>query len=241
MCALSRPTSDFVTSTISGAIDADDTTITIGTGLSIPATNSFLQLDYASTEAVGAANGPETIFYAAYNTSTGALTGVVRGQAGTTGVAHENGAEVQAGMSAALLEGFVGARAYLQSALTTTAASTYTKITLASETYDVGANFADSKFTAPVDGYYMITGAISFAAATADKVHLCSIYKNGSAIFGAAATPGSTQTSATASDIVYLAATDYVELYYYHEGATTTDINAGPVFTYMTVILLKEV
>jgi len=97
------PTSDFVTSTLSAAIDEDDTSASIGTGLSIPATNSWLQVDYDSVGAVGAANGPETIFYTAYNTTTGALTGVVRGKAGTTGVSHLNGAKVQAGMSAVYL------------------------------------------------------------------------------------------------------------------------------------------
>jgi len=97
------PTSDFVTSTLSAAIDEDDTSASIGTGLSIPATNSWLQVDYDSAGAVGAANGPETIFYTAYNTTTGALTGVVRGRAGTTGVSHLNGAKVQAGMSAVYL------------------------------------------------------------------------------------------------------------------------------------------
>lgn len=106
-----KPTADFISTTFDVALaQGEDGSITakIGTGLSIPATNSFLQVDYNSTDAVGDPNGPETIFYAAYNSGTGALTGVVRGQAGTTDVAHDAGAEVQCGMSTAFLHDDTG-------------------------------------------------------------------------------------------------------------------------------------
>lgn len=102
-----KPTADFVSTTFDVALAQGETgaiTAKIGTGLSIPATNSYLQVDYNSTAAVGAENGPETIFYATYTSGTGSLTGVVRGQAGTTDVAHAAGAEVQCGMSTAFLE-----------------------------------------------------------------------------------------------------------------------------------------
>lgn len=105
---INKPTSDFIATTFDVALaQGEDGAITakIGTGLDIPATNSFLQVDYNSTEAVGDADSPETIFYGAYNSATGALTGVVRGQAGTTDVAHSSGAEVQCGMSTAFFEG----------------------------------------------------------------------------------------------------------------------------------------
>ena len=94
------PTSDFVTSTLNGAIAAGDATATIGTGLDLPATNGILQIDFDSSTAVGADNGPETISYATYTTGTGALGGCTRGLNGTTGVAHANGAKVQCGPSA---------------------------------------------------------------------------------------------------------------------------------------------
>lgn len=97
--ALTKPTADFVTSTLSGALAAGATTATIGTGLSLPATNGVLHIDYDSTTAVGSENGPETVTYATYTTATGALAGLVRGAAGTTDVAHANGATVSAGIS----------------------------------------------------------------------------------------------------------------------------------------------
>ena len=106
-----KPTTDFESTTFDVALAQGETgaiTAVAGTGLSIPATNSYLQVDYNSTEAVGDPNGPETIFYATYTSGTGAFTGVVRGQAGTTDVAHDAGAEVQCAMSTAFLEDNTG-------------------------------------------------------------------------------------------------------------------------------------
>lgn len=94
MQTYSSPTGDFVTSTLNGAFTAGSTSGTIGSGLSIPATNGILEIDYDSILAVGVNGGPETILYATYNSGTGALTGITRGLAGTTGVTHNNGASV---------------------------------------------------------------------------------------------------------------------------------------------------
>lgn len=102
--AYTSPTADFVTSSLSGAITAAATSATIGAGLNIPATLGILQIDYDSALAVGVDYGPETISYASYNSGTGALSGITRGIAGTTGVAHNNVASVQSGMSSAYLQ-----------------------------------------------------------------------------------------------------------------------------------------
>lgn len=242
--ALTRPSSDFVSTTLNGALAAAADTATIGTGLGLPATNSYLQIDYDSTTAVGSDNGPETIFYAAYNSGTGALTGIVRGQAGTTDVAHANGAKVQCGMSTAFLEGFVGARACLASSITTTVSSGLTKLALDTETYDVGANFASNKFTAPVNGYYQISAQITYGNITAaGKQFAVEVYKNGAVILENDVYSHSAQSTIYCglTDVVYLDATDYIELYYYHDDATTVDINSSAYGTYLTVTLLKEV
>mgnify|MGYP000988083254 FL=1 len=100
-----RPTSDFVTSTLSGALVAGEATATIGASLDLPATNGILQIDYDSVIAVGLDDGPETISYATYTSATGALAGMTRGLNGTTGVAHANGAKVQCGFSVSYFGG----------------------------------------------------------------------------------------------------------------------------------------
>ena len=242
--ALTRPSADFVSTTLSGALAAAATTATVGTGLSIPATNSYLQIDYDSTTAVGSDNGPETVFYAAYNSGTGALTGMVRGQGGTTDVAHANGAKVQLGMSTEFLEGFVGARAYLNAAITTTVSGAITKVGLDTESYDIGANFASNKFVAPVDGYYDIKGQVAFDQVTAgNKVFGTYIYKNNASInYNTKLNAGASGSFfLNVADTVYLAKDDYVELFYFHNDATTVDILGGVAGTYLAVALLKEV
>jgi len=98
--SVNGPTGDFVTTTLNGAITSSATIMTIGTGLEIPASNGVLQLDYDSTKAVGSDDGPETVKYTTYSTSTGDITGMTRGyDANTSGVAHDNRASVQCGPS----------------------------------------------------------------------------------------------------------------------------------------------
>lgn len=96
----SQPTGDFQTTSLSGVLAAGATSATIGTGLTIAATNGILQASYDTDNAIGAIDGPETFSYAAYNSGTGALTGLVRGLAGTTDVQHSSGQSVQCAPSA---------------------------------------------------------------------------------------------------------------------------------------------
>jgi hypothetical protein len=238
-----QATADFATSSLNGAMTAVATTATIGTGINIPATLGILQIDYDSAIAVGTDNGPETISYAAYTTATGALTGITRGLAGTTGVAHDNGKSVQSAPSSLYGTDFVGARAYLNATLGTTVDSVWTKIALDAETYDVGANFASNKFTAPVNGYYQVSWCVAYDNAVSTKLYSSGIYVDGTKVAQVDNTNSTiTGLSCAGSDVIYMAATSYVELYYYQaSGATTVDIFRGPEGTYMTVTLLKEV
>jgi hypothetical protein len=96
------PTGDFVTTSLSGVLAAAATTATIGTGLTLPATNGILTISYDTANAIGATDGPETISYATYNSVTGVLTGLGRGLAGTTDVEHSSGQSVQSAISSVL-------------------------------------------------------------------------------------------------------------------------------------------
>lgn len=154
---INRPTSDFVSTAFDVVLAQGETgsiTAKIGTGLSIPASNSFLQVDYNSTDAVGDPNGPETIFYAAYNSGTGALTGVVRGQAGTTDVTHDAGAEVQCGMTTAFLEDNTGWKT-VKDTWAYASATTITVPAGAASLYSVGDKI---KITQTTDKFFYIVG-----------------------------------------------------------------------------------
>jgi hypothetical protein len=193
--ALLKPTGDFQTTVIStgSQLSAVGTTMTIGTGLTIPATNGVLQIDYDSTEALGAASGPETVSYASYTSGTGAITGMTRGLAGTTGVTHENGASVQCGPSAAyggqgtILANDIGTGEVTQAKLATTSGNgpLKTKIlnfTRAGDgaTADVsytGVGFIPSKITAIM----VAGGTLYWSTGFADSTKAASVIYQGAA------------------------------------------------------------
>jgi len=239
----STPTADFVTTTLGAALAQGATTATIGTGLTLPATNGILQVDYDSVIAVGTEDGPETISYATYTSGSGALTGLVRGVAGTTDVAHSNGSAVQAGPSTAYLGtgGIVACRAY-QSAQQDIVKDTYTKVNLQTENFDLGGNFAASTFTAPVTGYYQVNGAINFEEVMGANDYIVAlIYVNGTTVAeGHSYQAGSAYVSANVGDIVHLTATDTVNLYVWHSYTENRLLSVGTSVTYMSIMLLNK-
>lgn len=141
------------------------------------------------------------------------------------------------------LTDFVGARATLAGTLGTTVSGVDTKVALDTETYDVGGNFASNKFVAPVNGYYQINACVFYDLVTTGKTYTGKVYKNNASIMRSDTESSlvSGSISTHMSDVVYLAATDYIELFYLHDGATTVDIAGGAGFTYLSVTLLKEV
>lgn len=176
---MSAPIGDFVTSTLSGGITATATTMTIGTGLHIPAAGGILQLDYDSTEVVGAASGPETVTYTAYITGTGAITGLVRGQANTDngtpgqGVTHANGATVGCGPSSLYYQDDGGWKT-VYDAWAYASATTITVPTGAAAIYSVGDKIKLTQttvkyfyVTAVADTVLTVTGGSDYTVANA--------------------------------------------------------------------------
>lgn len=103
---------------------------------------------------------------------------------------------------------------------------TYTKVTFDTEEFDTNNNFASSRFTPTVAGYYQINGGIS-AGTSVITAAVVKIYKNGSAYKAGTAIGGTTFTffGLSVSSIIYLnGSTDYVELYGYVTATT-------PIFT----------
>ena len=104
-----------------------------------------------------------------------------------------------------------------------------TKVTLDTEVFDTNSNFASSRFTPTVAGYYQINGVVRVTG-TALTGAIAQIYKTGSVYSYGQAFDGTTTTSAQVviSEIIYLnGSTDYVELYGY---ITAT----SPAFGYAT-------
>jgi hypothetical protein len=98
--------------------------------------------------------------------------------------------------------------------------STWTKVTFDTEEFDTNSNFASSRFTPTVAGYYQINGATNGGNSATMTRSMIQIYKNGGGYkYGADLSPTGSNGGTTVSSIVYLnGSTDYVEIYAFITG-----------------------
>jgi hypothetical protein len=95
--------------------------------------------------------------------------------------------------------------------------NTFTKVTLQTEVFDTNNNFASSRFTPTVAGYYQINGLLRVTG-TSITGAIAVLYKNGSVYTYGQTFDGLSPTSAQigVSEVIYMdGSTDYVELYGY--------------------------
>lgn len=111
-----------------------------------------------------------------------------------------------------------------KNALQTITATTFTKVTWPTVTFDVGSNFSAGKFTAPTTGYYMFTAEIYTGAATCTKT--ISLYKNGTRLYDLQSEGVLVGNNGGGSILVSANATDYFEIYVYFGG--NADISNDP-------------
>jgi hypothetical protein len=137
-----------------------------------------------------------------------------------------NGSVVQADI-ATNVAGTGPAFSAYASAGTSLGADAYTKITLAVEDFDTNNNFASSRFTPTVAGYYSFHGSVGASGAYVQAA----LYKNGSRIVsGTYYNAGTSQTSHVSGLFYMNGSTDYVELYAYAGVAVTSASGASSVF-----------
>jgi hypothetical protein len=117
-------------------------------------------------------------------------------------------------------------------------AATWTKITFATEEFDTNNNFASSRFTPTVAGYYQVNAQVQpndFYTGVA-----VAIYKNGSLFkygnfYLASSTGGS-----VVSTLIYLnGTTDYIECYAAFTGSAQL-VAGGPSFGYFQAYLARS-
>lgn len=116
--------------------------------------------------------------------------------------------------------------------------ATYTKVTLGTENWDTNNNFASSRFTPTVAGYYFISGVLYATMSTSTYIWI-QIYKNGVVeVSGNLNPPYATDGMGTVNGLVYLnGSTDYVELYCYLDG--TGSILVQDVYTQFSGFLAR--
>lgn len=106
--------------------------------------------------------------------------------------------------------------AYQSTQQTGVTANTWTKVNLTTEIFDTNNNFASSRFTPTVAGYYQINGTVTLTGGNSAYYVQAGIYKNGSSVSSGSAVVGngSFYPQSTCGVTVYLnGSTDYVELY----------------------------
>jgi len=136
-------------------------------------------------------------------------------------------------------------RAYLGTDQLNLTNSAYVKMLLDTESFDVGSDFntTDSKFVAPVTGYYHVDAQIRYSHTEIDKLYILLIYVNGSAVRAIYESIGSDSNDIAfvfCSDMLQLSATDYVELYARQlSGVDTVDIANGSLNTFMSIHLVS--
>jgi len=140
------------------------------------------------------------------------------------------------------------ARAYLASNQTIND-NTATKITLDTESYDPNNNFDSTtnyRYTAPVTGYYQVNALAQFYNSNSRLASTALyLYKNGASIAMSQMLPSTAYNGVLLlgciSDVVYLSAGDYLELYGYADTVDSSNsvISGGSTLTYLSVHLLS--
>jgi hypothetical protein len=221
---------------LGATLSGSGTTITFAT---VPPFATLVSPDYVplviepATGASPSANF-EIVHLTAY--TVGATTGTVqRGQEGTTATAHNNGAvwgvvptAQDFGTSSPPTRVFRDTPA--QGSVTT---GQWTKVQLTGVTFDAINAYDETtnyRYTAPVAGDYQVAWRVQFLGTLASD-QMSALYKNGAAVaFGGEGT----LMGSGGSDIVQLAAGDYLELWAWATG-TGLSIGNGAHLTYLAV------
>jgi hypothetical protein len=129
--------------------------------------------------------------------------------------------------------------AYKSGSAQTISNSTYTKITFESEEFDTNNNFASSRFTPTVAGYYQINWLINIGSGSGSYEWVSSIFKNGVS-YKTGLDAASIQYGIGGSALVYLnGTTDYIEIWSYQGSGGNKSIPAYQTGTWFEGILVK--
>jgi len=131
------------------------------------------------------------------------------------------------------------ARAYRTTSNQAISDTTMTKIQLNAEDYDENGEFDSTtnyRFTATVAGYYLVVGQVGFGNIADQGRYSTRIFKNGSQVsVNNVTASGTKEVEALTSDIVYLAASDYIELKAYIDAGGASAALASDQATYLSI------
>lgn len=131
--------------------------------------------------------------------------------------------------------------AYASAAQTIPDGGTSTKITLDVENFDTNSNFASSRFTPTVAGYYQISAAVFYNSTFGANIVIASIWKNGATEKSVVAPfLANGYGAAAVSTLIYMnGSTDYIELYTFQNSGAPQTTQGGNESTWMTGVLIR--
>lgn len=137
------------------------------------------------------------------------------------------------------IEGISKVRAYRATSSQTIATDTLTKVQFNAESYDSQGEFDSTtnyRFTATKAGYYAIIASLIWSDNVATKVYELRISKNGAEVAKTwvVGSDGG-NTPVTLSDIIYLAAGDYIEIYGFQNTGGNVNVVYSASMSFMTI------
>ena len=97
---------------------------------------------------------------------------------------------------------------------TTISNGTFTKVTFDTEEFDINSNFASSRFTPTVAGYYQISASCNISSGSIGTNNVMVIYKNGSWYRS-----GSSYYWSVSGLVYCNGSTDYIEIYIFNNAS----------------------
>jgi hypothetical protein len=116
--------------------------------------------------------------------------------------------------------------------------NSWNKVNLDTEEFDTNNNFASSRFTPTVAGYYQFNGTVYMSGGTGGVELIAAIYKNGSEAKRGNGITTTLNTVAVSSLIYCNGSTDYIELYCYN-GGTSKALSSGSAITYLNGCMVR--
>jgi hypothetical protein len=129
-----------------------------------------------------------------------------------------------------------------QSTILTLANATFTKILFQTENFDTNNNFASSRFTPTIAGYYQINATVSFSLTVNNSPGFTLLYKNGSSVlWGQSLSSTTAYPTASISTTIYMnGSTDYLEVYGYETSGGYVNIIAQNDYTNFSGFLARS-
>ncbi len=119
-----------------------------------------------------------------------------------------------------------------------------TKVELSTESYDINSDFdnvTNYRYVVPITGYYVVSFSAHIVPPTAAGEMLVEIHKNGTNISRGSRVAISGTTGCSGSDILYLTATDYIELYVYQSSGAAQPLEIiGGTKNFLSIHLLSK-